>query len=183
MNIKLSKIILVSALILAMSFAVAQGKEKKMEIKLTSSAFKDGALMPAKYTVNGENVSPPLHWENIPANAKTIAIINDDPDSFGGNWVHWVIFNIPAKEKGLPENMPPKRILDNNAKQGLNNFSTIGYKGPAPPSGVHRYMFKIYALDLELALDPGATKQQLLKAMEGHILARGELMGRYTQEK
>ncbi len=168
---------------MAMSIATVQGKEKKMEISITSPAFKEGEMIPAKYTVKGENISPPLNWKNIPSNAKTIALINDDPDAFGGDWVHWVIFNIPANTTGLPENVPPKEVLDNNAKQGINDFPTIGYKGPQPPKGVHRYMYKIYALDIELGLAAGATKQQLLKAMEGHILARGLLMGKYSRRK
>lgn len=169
-------------MIIVISFALAHGKEKKMEIRLTSSAFKEGEMIPAKYTANGEDISPPLNWEDIPPNTKTVAIINDDPDAFGGDWVHWVIYNIPVKTTGLPENVPPKEVLDNNVKQGTNDFPTIGYKGPKPPKGVHRYMFKIFALDIELDLAAGATKQQLLKAMEGHILARGLLMGKYAKK-
>ena len=153
-----------------------------MEINISSPAFKEGEMIPAKYTANGENISPPLNWENIPPNTKTIAIINDDPDAFGGDWVHWVIFNIPAKTTGLPENVAPKEVLDNKVRQGTNDFPTIGYKGPQPPKGVHRYMYKIYALDIELDLAAGATKQQLLKAMEGHILDRGLFMGKYAKK-
>ncbi len=184
METKLFKFIIAAILILATAITLAQGKEKKMEISIsiTSPAFKEGEMIPAKYTVNGENISPPLNWKDIPQNTKTLAIINDDPDAFGGDFVHWVIYNIPVKTTGLPENLPPKEVLDNNIKQGTNDFPTIGYKGPQPPKGVHRYMYKIYALDIELGLAPGATKQQLLKAMEGHILARGLLMGKYAKK-
>lgn len=171
-------------LMLAAATARVQGKEKKMEISIsiTSPAFKEGEMIPDKYTLNGENISPPLNWADVPLNTKTFAIISDDPDTFGGDWVHWVIYNIPADITGLPENVPPKEVLDNTARQGNNDFPTIGYKGPQPPKGVHRYMFKIYALDIELDLAPGATKQELLKAMEGHILSLGVLMGKYAKK-
>lgn len=153
-----------------------------MNIKIASSAFKEGEFIPAKYTCDGENISPPLRWENVPVNAKSIVLISDDPDAPAGIWVHWVVFNIPAQVKELQENVPAKKILDNGAKQGLNNFRKIGYGGPCPPSGTHRYFFKIYALDTELQLNPGATKTQVLKAMENHVLGQGQLMGKYKRE-
>jgi len=149
------------------------------EIKLRSPAFKEGEMIPKKYTCDGEDISPPLFWEGIPEEAKSLALICDDPDAPMGTWVHWVIFNIPSAEKGLPENVPPRKILKNGAVQGKTDFGRVGYGGPCPPGGIHRYFFKIYALDERISLEPGATKKKLLKAMEGHILAEGKLMGKY----
>jgi Raf kinase inhibitor-like protein, YbhB/YbcL family len=154
---------------------------KKMEIKITSSAFKDGDLMPAKYTCDGANISPPLKWENIPAGAKTIAIICDDPDAPRGTFVHWVLFNLPAEVKELAENTPADKILSSGAVQGTADFGRIGYGGPCPPSGTHRYFFKIYALDTKIDLTPGADKSRLVEAMKGHILAEGQLVGKYKR--
>ncbi|MDD5258454.1 MAG: YbhB/YbcL family Raf kinase inhibitor-like protein [bacterium] len=153
-----------------------------MDIKLSSPSFQDGAMMPDKHAYKRDNFSPALSWSNIPESTKTLSIICDDPDA-PGIWVHWVIFNIPATEKGLPEKIGRQEMINNKTIQGKNDFGNLGYDGPVPPRGTHRYLFKIYALDIELHLNSGASKQQLLKAMEGHILARGELLGIYTQEK
>ena len=153
-----------------------------MEIKITSSAFADGGLIPAKYTCDGADVSPPLQWDVVPEGAKSIALICDDPDAPMGTWVHWVLFNLPAQAKDLAENIPPDKTLPDGAKQGTNDFRRIGYGGPCPPSGTHRYFFKIYALDTELDLEAGASKRQLLKAMDGHILAQGQLIGKYKRQ-
>ena len=155
--------------------------DQKMEIKITSSAFKDGGLIPAKYTCDGADVSPPLQWDVVPEGTKSIALICDDPDAPMGTWVHWILFNLPAKTKELAENIPPERSLPNGAKQGINDFHKIGYGGPCPPGGTHRYFFKLYALDTELDLQAGANKSQLLKAMEGHIVAQGQLIGKYKR--
>lgn len=152
-----------------------------MTIKLKSAAFANGGMIPKKCTCDGEDVSPPLSWTGIPVAVKGFALICDDPDAPMGTWVHWVLFNLPPETKDLPENIPPQTMLENGAKQGKNDFGKVGYGGPCPPSGVHRYFFKIYALDLELALEGGATKEQLLNAMQGHILAHGELMGTYKR--
>ncbi|MCX8108254.1 MAG: YbhB/YbcL family Raf kinase inhibitor-like protein [Verrucomicrobiae bacterium] len=152
-----------------------------MSIKVTSTAFTEGGMIPKQYTCDGKDVSPPLAWEGVPVGAKTIAVICDDPDAPVGTWVHWVLFNLPATVKELPENVPTTKNLPNGAKQGVNDFGRIGYGGPCPPGGTHRYYFKIYALDCELKLEAGATKAQLLKAMEGHILAQGQLMGKYKR--
>ena len=152
-----------------------------MEIKITSSVFDEGGMIPSKYTCQGEDVSPPLAWTSVPGGTKTLALICDDPDAPMGTWVHWVLFNLPANITDLPESVPPKKILENGAKQGTNDFRKIGYGGPCPPGGTHRYFFKLYALDTELNLEPGITKAQLLKAMEGHILAQGQLMGKYRR--
>ena len=155
--------------------------DQKMEIKITSSAFEDGGLIPAKYTCDGADVSPPLQWDIVPEGTKSIALICDDPDAPMGTWVHWVLFNLPAQAKELAENIPPERSLPNGAKQGINDFHKIGYGGPCPPGGTHRYFFKLYALDTELDLQASANKGQLLKAMEGHILAQKQLIGKYKR--
>ncbi|MBN1897636.1 MAG: YbhB/YbcL family Raf kinase inhibitor-like protein [Spirochaetes bacterium] len=156
-------------------------KGGKSKMILTSSAFKEGGMIPSKYTCDGENISPSVSWENFPEGTKSFAIICDDPDAPAGTWVHWVIFNIPAKTRSLPANVSPEKELNDGTLQGLNDFRKIGYGGPCPPSGVHRYFFKIYALDVVLELSAGATKAQLLKAMENHILAQAKIMGRYQR--
>ncbi len=152
-----------------------------MEIKITSSAFEEGDLIPENYTCDGIDVSPPISWTSVPEGTKTLALICDDPDAPIGTWVHWVLFNLPAATNEIPENILPERTLESGAKQGMNDFHKIGYGGPCPPSGTHRYYFKIFALDIELDLEAGATKPDLLRAMEGHILAEGQLMGRYER--
>lgn len=156
--------------------------DKKMEINITSSAFADGGLIPSKYTCDGADISPPLQWDAIPEGTKSIALISDDPDAPMGTWVHWVLFNLPAETKELAENVPPDETLPSGARQGVSDFGRIGYGGPCPPSGTHRYFFKIYALDTTLDLQAGANKRQLLKAMEGHILAQGQLIGKYKRK-
>ena len=152
-----------------------------MDLKITSSAFEEGGLIPPKYTCDGENVSPPLKWEAVPEGAKSIALISDDPDAPMGTWVHWVLFNLPGETKELAENVPPDKTLTNAARQGTNDFRKIGYGGPCPPAGTHRYFFKIYALDAQIDMPAGATKAELLKAMQGHILSQGQLMGKYKR--
>jgi len=150
-----------------------------MSLLLFSSAFEPGGFIPSMHTCDGADISPPLSWKNVPAAAKSLALICDDPDAPAGIWVHWVFYDLPANISGLPENIPPKKILENGAKQGINDFRRIGYGGPCPPGGVHRYFFKLYALDNFLGLPPGATKTELLKTMEGHILEQAELVGKY----
>lgn len=151
-----------------------------MEIK--SSAFQEGGEIPKKYTCSGENVSPPLSFSGIPEGTKSLALICDDPDAPGGTWVHWVVYDLPAKTAGLPENVPKTERLENDAAQGLTDFGRIGYGGPCPPPGAyHRYFFKIYALSKMPGLSPGATKAQLLSAMEGSILSETQLIGRYKR--
>jgi len=152
-----------------------------MELKIKSSAFNEGDMIPKKYTCDGANVSPPLAWDVVPMNTKSLALISDDPDAPVGTWVHWVIYNIPPTIKELPENIPPHNTIENGAQQGTNDFRLIGYGGPCPPRGTHRYYFKLYALDKALDSEPGLTEAHLLKAMEGHIVAQGQLMGRYQR--
>jgi hypothetical protein len=154
---------------------------KEMEIKITSSVFKEGGMIPAKYTCDGADVSPPLQWDAAPQGTRSIALICDDPDAPMGTWVHWVLFNLPGTTTLLAEKVPPDKTLANGARQGTNDFRKIGYGGPCPPSGTHRYFFKIYALDTQPDLQAGADKPRLLKAMQGHILAEGQLMGKYKR--
>ncbi len=155
--------------------------DKKMEIKITSSAFEDSGLIPDKYTCDGADISPPLQWEAVPEGTSSIALICDDPDAPVGTFVHWVIFGLPAETRELDENIAPDKTLPSGAKQGTSDFGRIGYGGPCPPSGTHRYFFKIYALDTAIDLAAGATKRELLKAMEGHILGQGQLIGKYKR--
>jgi Raf kinase inhibitor-like YbhB/YbcL family protein len=155
---------------------------KIMDIRITSTAFEEGGTIPRKYTCDGSDISPPLAWSSVPSGTKSIALICDDPDAPGKTWVHWVVFNIPADIKELPEKVPDQKILSSGAKQGMSDFQKIGYGGPCPPSGTHRYYFKIYALDIELTSEAGITKAELLKSMEGHILGQGQLMGRYKRQ-
>jgi len=150
-------------------------------IKLTSAAFKEGESIPHQYTCDGVNVSPPLEWGGVPKSAKTVAMIADDPDAPSGTWVHWIVYNLPAENIGMVENLPAGENLKAGGLQGKNDFGNIGYGGPCPPSGTHRYFFKIYALDGELPLKAGATKPEVEKAMEGHIVAQGQLMGTYRR--
>ena len=150
-------------------------------MELKSSAFTAGGMIPKKHTCDGPDVSPPLSWSDVPAGAKSLALIADDPDAPMGTWVHWVAWNIPPNAHGLEEGMPKKDSLPNGMKQGTTDFRSIGYGGPCPPSGTHRYFFKLYALDTSLNLPPSTTKKDLEKAMQGHLLQQVELMGKYAR--
>ena len=150
-----------------------------MEIK--SSAFSSGEMIPAKYTCDGADFSPPLEWTAGPAGTKSFALICDDPDAPMGTWVHWVVYDIPPTATMLAEGVAREKELPGGGTQGVNDFRRIGYGGPCPPGGTHRYFFKLYALDVVLGLKPGITKDQLLKAMKGHILAEAQLMGTYKR--
>ncbi len=150
-------------------------------MQITSPAFSEGGLIPSKYTCDGQDISPPLKWKDVPAGTKSLALICDDPDAPIGTWVHWVAYNIPLEMTHLDEEIQSEKELKSGMRQGNNDWSSIGYGGPCPPGGTHRYYFKLYALDTTLDLKPGATKAQLLKAMEGHILAEGHLMGKYNR--
>lgn len=154
-----------------------------MNIEVKSTAFQNEAMIPKLYTCDGKDISPPLSWGVVPAEVRSIVLIMDDPDAPRGTWVHWVLFDIPADTKGLAENVPRTPSLPNGARHGSNSWGSkkIGYGGPCPPSGTHRYYFKIYALDTKLDLKPGTTADQVQKAMEGHVIAEGQLMGRYKR--
>jgi len=151
-----------------------------MAIKITS-AFEHGGMIPRQYTCDGKDMSPPLKWDSVPDGTKSLALICDDPDAPIGTWVHWVVFNIPPDTRELPENVPLDKVLPDGARQGITDFGNNGYGGPCPPSGTHRYFFRIYALDTELDLQPDATKADLVAAMKGHVLDEGELMGKYRR--
>ena len=150
-----------------------------MEIK--SSAFGSGKSIPSKYTCDGADFSPPLEWSGSPAGTKSFALICDDPDAPMGTWVHWVIYEIPSATTMLAEGIFREKELPGGGIQGINDFRRIGYGGPCPPGGTHRYFFKLFALDAMLSLKPGLTKDQLLKAMRGHILAEAQTMGTYKR--
>ncbi len=150
-------------------------------MEITSSAFGSGEMIPAKYTCDGADFSPPLDWSGSPAGTKSFALVCDDPDAPMGTWVHWVIFDIPPSATMLAEGFTREKDLPGGGTQGINDFRKIGYGGPCPPGGTHRYFFKLYALDTMLGLKPGITKDQLLKAMRGHILAEAQLMGTYRR--
>jgi Raf kinase inhibitor-like YbhB/YbcL family protein len=151
---------------------------------LTSTAFTDGQAIPAKYTADGDDVSPPLAWEHVPEGTRSLALVCEDPDAPRGTWTHWVLFNLPPDTKKLEENVARKATLPNGAVQGGNDFGKTGYGGPSPPPGKpHRYFFKLYALDTPLKLQADATRQQLLAALHGHVLDEAQLMGTYGRTK
>jgi hypothetical protein len=151
-----------------------------MSLKLTSTAFQPGGTIPKKFTCDGPDVSPALAWSDAPAGTMSFALIMDDPDAPVGTWVHWVLYDLPAGTHELAEGVAKQEELPDGARQGRNDFRRIGYGGPCPPPGpAHRYFFKLYALDQKLGLKAGATKADVEKAMKGHVLAQGELMGRY----
>jgi len=175
----------ISALFLILFFTgYAKTKKKEVEVmdlRITSDAFVNNGMIPSRYTCDGADISPSLKWSKGPEGTKSYALIADDPDAPVGTWVHWVIYNIPSDVTSLPEDLPKTKTLDNGAVQGINDFKRYGYGGPCPPGGTHRYFFKLYALDTMIDAGPGLTKRQLLKNMEGHILAKGELMGKYSR--
>ena len=153
-----------------------------MAFTLTSSAFSSGAAIPKPYGCQGTDISPALAWSGHPAQTASFALIVDDPDAPVGTWVHWLIWNIPASEHQLAENVAKHDRLDSGAMQGRNDFKKIGYNGPCPPPGnTLRYFFRLYALDGQLTLSPGATRQELDAAMKGHILAETEYMGTFRR--
>jgi Raf kinase inhibitor-like YbhB/YbcL family protein len=154
------------------SFAAGGAK-----MKVTSSAFQEGADIPSKFTFDGADMSPPLHIADIPSEAKSLALIVDDPDAPGGLFTHWMVWNIPPQTSAVGEGSAPKGV------QGTNDFGKSGYGGPCPPSGTHRYYFKLFALDRELDLPFGAKRSQVDGALKGHVIAQGELMGRYSRKK
>jgi len=182
----LQKIVLTSsatALILsaALTFCTAAPKTAS-NMKLTSSAFADSAVIPVEYTCDCSNMSPPLHWSGVPQKAKSLALIADDPDAPSGTWVHWVWYNIPPTDTGCKENIPPDFTLENGSCQGITDFKKTGYGGPCPPKGIHRYFFTLYALDIKLPADSAMTKKRLLTKMNSHILEKAVLMGIYHRQ-
>ena len=148
-------------------------------MQLTSTAFKEGEAIPTSHGNEDQNLSPLLKWSDVPQGVKSFALICDDPDAPRGTWVHWVLFNIPADTREL-KSVPGGKVDVPGAVQGKNDFKKLAYGGPSPPSGTHRYFFKLYALDKMLDLKEGATKDEVVKAMNGHIIAQGQLMGKFS---
>lgn len=160
-----------------------QKGDDPMSFRLESSAFVAGASIPARYTCDGDDISPPLSWSEPPTRTRSFALIMDDPDAPVGVWDHWLLYNLPADARGLPAGIPAAPKLDDGSVHGKNSWGRTDYGGPCPPSGEHRYFFKLYALDAPLDLAPGANKQTLLQAMDGHVLAEAELMGVYGRTR
>ncbi len=168
--------------ILSLSGCKGGGYTMKQTIQIASPVFGNGEFIPIKYTGFGEDVSIPLEWNDIPDKTQSIAIIMDDPDAPFGTFTHWIIFDISKNKHFLSEGVPQKPILEDGSKQGRNDFGNIGYNGPKPPSGkVHHYHIKIYALDTILNLQPGITSKAFFRAIKGHILAEGELIGLFKR--
>jgi Raf kinase inhibitor-like YbhB/YbcL family protein len=155
--------------------------EASLGLMVTSQAFKSGEPIPSKYACDGEDVSPPISWSGTNEETRSYALIVDDLDAPTGTFTHWLIFNIPATDSSLPEGVPSVGTLSNGATQGRNGFGKIGYGGPCPTSGTHRYVFHLYALDTLLSLQAGASQGDVLEAMKGHVLAEGELTGLYSR--
>ena len=154
--------------------AAEQGEPMVM-IELRSAAFAPGEPIPTQYTCDGDDVSPPLEWGDPPEGAQSLALVVDDPDAPAGTWVHWVLYSLPAGTRSLSEAVPSDADLPDGSRNGKNSWKRLGYGGPCPPGGTHRYFFKLYALDTVLNLASGESKDKLLQAMEDHILAQGEL--------
>lgn len=151
-----------------------------MNFRILSSAFKNYESIPRTYTCDGQNISPPLNWNDPPEGTKSLVLINDDPDAPSGDWVHWIVYNIPPDTRKFNDNQSAEGLPE-NCLQGRNDFGRIGYGGPCPPSGTHRYSFKLYALDIVLNVREGLTKNFLLEMINGHIIAATELVGKYSR--
>ena len=159
---------------------------RKMTLTLTSPAFTEGAAIPKVYSCDGKDVSPPLAWSGVPASARELALLCDDPDAPRGTWTHWILFNVPRDLTGLPEAVPAASRTKSGqpqapAPQGKNDFGKFGYGGPCPPSGTHRYVFRLFALDTHLPPEAGASRKALLESIQGHVLAEGKLVGTYAR--
>lgn len=153
-----------------------------MSIRVTSQAFADGAAIPIEYTCDGQDVSPALAWSGLPTGSLSLALIVDDPDAPGRTFTHWLVYNLPPDTTGLPKGVPKRERLDSGGLQGNADFGRVGYGGPCPPRGpAHRYQFNVYALSGRLDLQPGASKAELTRAMEGKVLAQGRLTGTYQR--
>ncbi len=164
---------------LSLTQCQAQSPEVKKQsmIKITSPAFHQEEMIPPQYTCVGKDINPPLHIEDVPASAKSLALIVDDPDAPMGIWYHWLVWNIDPKTKEIPENsVPPHGV------QGKNDFGKTKYGGPCPPFGTHRYYYRVFALDTQLHLPPGADKEAVKRALAGHVIDEGELMGKFSKK-
>jgi Raf kinase inhibitor-like YbhB/YbcL family protein len=153
-----------------------------MAFSLSSTVFGQMESIPSKYTCDGADISPPVIWEDLPVGTVSLVLICDDPDAPVGTWVHWVCYDIPNEKGGFPEGVPKTDLIPAGGKQGLNDFRRVGYGGPCPPSGTHRYFFKLYALDCMLQLNAGKSKEEVETVMEGHVLGQTELVGVYSRK-
>ena len=171
------KAIIASASAIFVAAIVVSFAAEGAKMKITSSAFQEGGNIPSKFSCDGADTSPPLQIADVPSGAKSLVLIVDDPDAPSGLFTHWTAWNISPQTSTIAEGSPPKGV------QGTNDFGKSGYGGACPPSGTHRYYFKIFALDRELDLPSGARRGQLDAAIKGHIIAQGELMGRYSRKK
>ncbi|MBI3320122.1 MAG: YbhB/YbcL family Raf kinase inhibitor-like protein [Candidatus Omnitrophica bacterium] len=156
-------------------------KEARMDLQLTSAAFGDGQWIPSLYTCESQDISPPLSWTAPPPGTKSFALIVDDPDAPNGRWVHWIVYDLPATVRQLPEAFPSTLQLPDGTRQGTTDFGRTGYGGPCPPSGTHRYVFTLYAVETMLSLPAGATVSEVEHAMENHVLAHARLVGTYRR--
>ena len=172
-----------SSFVTACSGGGAMSKEVNAPstLQVTSDAFTDGQPIPPEYTCDGANMSPPLKWSGAPPGTKAFVVICEDQDASIGVFLHWVVFNIPVADTSLAERQPKDQALASRAMQGMTDFDSVGYGGPCPPIGKHRYFFHVYALDTPLEARPGANRDEIEKAMKGHILAQGQLMGTYKK--
>ena len=152
-----------------------------MSLEISSPSFAKAGAIPLDFSCDGRDISPALTWTEPPAGTQSFALIMDDPDAPMGTWVHWIVFNIPASSRNLTEAVPTDPQLSDGSLQGKTSAGSNGYHGPCPPSGTHRYFFKLYALDATLSISTNADKKELLAAMEGHILANAELMGTFSR--
>ncbi len=177
--------VIVLAVIVASAAARSQTRQSPaapMRFKLTSSAFASGGAIPREYTCDGPDQSPELRWNESPAGTMTFALVMNDPDAPVGDWVHWVVWNMPSDEGGMTKGFSRTAELPNGTRQGHNDFRKIGYNGPCPPPGkAHRYFFRVYAVDTKLDLPAGATRAELDSALKGHALAEAEYMGTYRR--
>lgn len=154
----------------------------KMTIQVTSTAFADGQPIPAEFTCDSQDQSPPLQWQGVPAGAQSIVLLVDDPDAPGGTFNHWVVYGLPAAATSLPKGVPRQERLEGGGAQGRNDFGRVGYGGPCPPRGpAHHYQFKVFALGEALSVPAGATKRQVERAMEGKVLDQGRVTGVYQR--
>jgi hypothetical protein len=174
-------VVLVAAV--AGAAAPPKGGASMTTLTIESSAFAHKQPIPALYTCDGQGISPPLSWKGIPQSAKSLVLMSDDPDAPVGTWVHWVVYDIPPTVTGLEQSQPKTDTLPCGARQGITDFKCVGYGGPCPPSGTHRYFFKLYALDVMLGLPAGKSKKDVEKAMAGHVVAQGEIVGVYCRKK
>lgn len=176
-----SAVFLLCGTVGAIGFGAASAQPQDPKFSLSTTSFQAGADIPARFTCNAENLSPALAWTDPPAGTQAFALLVDDPDAPGGVFNHWVLFDLPASARELNEGVP-KNGDPEGARQGHNGFDELGYGGPCPPPGhVHRYYFRLYALDQKLNLPAGASKSAVEKAMKGHVLAQAEVMGRFKR--